>query len=991
MPDYAVAPFLLIRSPAYSYFHFSPAGLISAIRTDFFKAAIFLASQTLFTELRQADFSYDELSPGLQFTLWKYFNRMCYRALPYALFSSYSSPSWVKTNSSAIFLEEIHRIVINPDFKVLSSYLQTLEPQQFEHLLYAVNSSLYQSFNRLRFITQGKGLPGKFAVAELMIVPGLKKLLKFIHQRHTRAEIISYLQERYGSDVPVQTYFETLLNAQVIVPELTPNVTGLKYNFRIDSLIGRSAHIDQLRLKSFTKEFSDQAAAMPDLRSHVDGLSALGTENSAYCVYEREATGGLGDDVQQELVSLIGRLDKLTADHHLEQMTSFKKAFLQKFDQQEVGLMTVLDPTIGIGYENLTTVFEENDEDFIEDVLKRREQREHSNWGTMEKLVFEQWNRLRQKKTDPVCIPVEDIDRLPESDHTLPPGLFVLFKSIGEEIWIDAIGGVSGIELAARFAVDSKEIQSSLRAICQQEMQINQEVVFAEIAFAQHDRTSNINQRPHLYDYEIPVLSYSTLSDRHVILPDELLLSVRNNCVLLRSSRLNKYVIPRLSSAYNFQLSPIPVFRFLCDLQFQGLKSNLAFSLSSLFPGLGYYPRLQIGKVVLSAATWMLSEKQIQGLFHADNQLNEELGLPERFSLNEGDNFLVFNKNVVQDMEMLRKCLKNKTKATLVEYVIPEKSVLKDRKGEPFCAQLLTTMINKNTVYHAPVIPGADQRRRPRPVKRTFLPGDEWIYAKIYAHYSLSNDILVNYIFPLVRKYKKDNPEFKWFYIRYKDPADHLRVRFFASRKSPYSLLAELMQKLKSWSGERKIADVMLDSYQRELEKYSPALIPEIERFFYRDSELVLAVFKKQTMTTSFKLCFAVISSLVIVHYFLKDKLHRSAFLKAVAEGALEEFSRDKEVIRKLDKKYRSFQKELIAYQPGPATAYVSSYYRQLERLVLETRDWQAPATEELLLNLVHLHVNRIFEHHPREYEYVIYHFMKKHQAFLDYTRNGGF
>ncbi|MGY0037076.1 hypothetical protein [Pedobacter sp. NJ-S-72] len=143
----------------------------------------------------------------------------------------------------------------------------------------------------------------------------------------------------------------------------------------------------------------------------------------------------------------------------------------------------------------------------------------------------------------------------------------------------------------------------------------------------------------------------------------------------------------------------------------------------------------------------------------------EELHLPKYFSLNESDNFLVFNRNNKVDLDMFIKCIRNKKSITLKEYVLPECADVHDMKGRPYASQHIVCVVNKSKSYPSPQPMGnviGDIKKLK--VKRTFVPGDEWLYIKLYAHYSLTDCILINVILPVLQKYKKNSPGFKCFF-----------------------------------------------------------------------------------------------------------------------------------------------------------------------------------------------------------------------------------
>ena len=993
MRQLQIDAFLLVRSPAYSYQDFNEQYLKEVLQTDFFRASLFFASQTLYTELRKKDFDYDQFNPSARITLWKYLNRMCFRALPYGFFSSYSSGGWADDMEGKFCFSGEDELIVHPDFKVMLDYISGLNTDTFDQLRYYTNNSLYQSSRELRFISQAYSAQKKFAIVQVKVSSGLNKLLKYINSGRTKTEIMNFLQNEYGEDAPLEEYFQGLLSAQVVVSALTPNVTGETFNERCLRLLENYPGIDLRSLRSFKFRLNN-GADLSDLNEHMHYLADRNQENAGYSLYHRCLEGGLSRAVEQRLLTLIRQMDRLIADSQADHMREFKKEFSQKYDQQEVPLMLVLDPGSGIGYENMASAFDAQNDDFIDGLRSKQEGEPAAKWGNLEKLIFKKWNALKTAGADKIVITEHDLAELPASSQPLPPGIFVLFRNIDREIWIDGIGGVSGIELSARFSVAGSEMEASLKKICEQEMLINEDFVFAEIAYSPNDRTSNINQRGHYYPYEIPVLTHAVRPERYNIKLSDLVISVRDNQVLLRSLKLNRYIIPRLSSAYNYKISSIPVFRFLCDLQYQGIKSSLSLSLTSLFPGMDYYPRLQVGGAVLCAATWIINEEQIHKISMEEGPLNPDLNLPDRFKLLEGDKFLVFNQQDANDLSMFRKCIRNKKTVTLTEYVSALQADLQDQQGKPYASQLIACVINQSKSYHLPAGPVMQHPKQKLKVKRSFLPGEEWLYLKLYAHYSLTDEILLNFISPVLKKYKKDNPDFKWFFIRYLDPGHHLRLRFYTGNKPSHELLNDLIHKLQPWSREGKVSDVILDSYQRELEKYSVALMDDVESFFYRNSEFVLSIFSSNELNTTFKLSFAVNSSLQILQYFISDKKERTNFLNESLQNMSAEFNRDKEVVRKLDVKYRNFQQQLIDNQKILALQRNRKINREfrlmMNMLVLKLDSWTREARYNLLINLVHMHINRIFENTPREYEYLIYHFMRKHQAFLNYTTTDG-
>lgn len=995
MSEFIVDPFLLVRSPAYSYENFNESFLKQALTTDFFRASLFFASQTLYIELKKKDFDYTQFNEQVKTTLWKYLNRMCFRPLPYGLFSSFSLAKWT-TDQEPMSFSGRGQFTAIPDFVTVLDYVKTLKQKDLSSIRYYTNNSMYAVAGDLYFVSQAYAEQAKYVIVHLKVVPDLKGLLKFISRGRTKDAIMNYLIEKYGGDAGAEGYFDHLVNGQIIVSELMPNVTGMLYSERCSSLLQEYTQLDLSAIKTFSININDQNHALPELNIHLEEVIVRNEINAPYSLYQREISGGLNEKIHPEFTQLVKNLNKLTNDKNEVGMNPFKVAFIKKYDRREVALMEVMDPGIGIGYEDLTSAFDSQNDGFIEDLKKPSDSVPMVHWGEAEKMIFEKWNSLSKSGSDKIMLSQEDINSLPESKSLLSPGMFILYKNVDRELWIEEIGGVSGIELGSRFGIKDGVVNQKLKSICEQEMAINNDFIFAEIAFSPANKASNIKQREHFFPYEIPILTHSTRSEKNTIRLDDLAISIVGNTILLRSIRLNRFIIPRLSSAYNMTLTGIPVFRFLCDLQYQGIKARLSFSLTNTFPSLNYYPRVQLGKYVLCPATWVVNQDKINKIIAQGNDFLESMNLPVYFTLNEKDNFLVFNRNNKDELDIFRKCIKNKKSIVLKEFVFSENADLLDTDKKPYVSQYIACVVNKSKSYVAPQSKvDINKIIKKFKVKRTFFPGEDWLYLKIYVHDSLTDSILIDSILPVIQKYKNKDAGFKWFFIRYKDPGSHIRLRFYTGRRSAPDLLSELNLQLKPLYHSGKVAEVLLDTYQRELERYSVELIEEIECFFYYDSEYILYEFQRGGVDTRFKLNFAVHSALLMVRYFIRDKKQRIEFFNIMLERFAVEFNnRDKETGRKMDLKYRNFQSELIENEQFSVLLNNKCYPAFNKSLILlsaKISNWKPEEKYSLIASLIHMHMNRIFESHPREYECLTYHFMKKHQAYLNYTTNGEF
>src|SRR5574337_376788 len=135
-------------------------------------------------------------------------------------------------------------------------------------------------------------------------------------------------------------------------------------------------------------------------------------------------------------------------------------------------------------------------------------------------------------------------------------------------------------------------------------------------------------------------------------------------------------------------------------------------------------------------------------------------------------------------------------------------------------------------------------------ISRTFIPGTEWLFYKIYCGVPSTDKILLSAIQPLLIEARKNSLIDKAFFIRYADPDHHIRLRFRVKNDTGIGELMKLVNRhIEPWFKEGFIWKVMLDTYERELERYEPRLIECAESLFSIDSLLVQDAIKKAEAT----------------------------------------------------------------------------------------------------------------------------------------------
>src|SRR5262249_32256171 len=142
------------------------------------------------------------------------------------------------------------------------------------------------------------------------------------------------------------------------------------------------------------------------------------------------------------------------------------------------------------------------------------------------------------------------------------------------QVLLQGVSGPSGARLLGRFCHADPELCKFVEQHVRAEEALEPDARFAEVVHLPEGRLGNILARPILRAYEIPYLGAASVPAERQIPVTDLRVSVVDGQIVLRSGRLGKRVIPRLTSAHNFHLSQ-GIYRFLCALQSQGAAGEL--------------------------------------------------------------------------------------------------------------------------------------------------------------------------------------------------------------------------------------------------------------------------------------------------------------------------------------------------------------------------------------------------------------------------------
>jgi len=288
--------------------------------------------------------------------------------------------------------------------------------------------------------------------------------------------------------------------------------------------------------------------------------------------------------------------------------------------------------------------------------------------------------------------------------------------------------------------------------------------------------------------------------------------------------------------------------------------------------------------------------------------------------------------------------------------------------------------------------------------KKLLIPGSDWLYYKIYCGAKTSDRILTNVIKPVVENLIKLEIIDKWFFIRYADPNQHLRIRFNYSEPSHVGhIINQLYSSLDDFIQEGLVWKVQIDTYQREIERYGTNTIELSEELFFCDSKATVDFIdliegdEGEELRWLFSLK-AVDNLLNACQYDLPKKL---SLLEKLKISYAEEFGIGRPTKKQIDNKFRNHKDKIIYFMDLERNANSEhlSIVRILETsrfnleeimlkiIIVKKEEMFHQSLDELIGSYIHMLMNRLFKSKNRLNEMVVYDFLYRYYKMKPYLQ----
>lgn len=275
-------------------------------------------------------------------------------------------------------------------------------------------------------------------------------------------------------------------------------------------------------------------------------------------------------------------------------------------------------------------------------------------------------------------------------------------------------------------------------------------------------------------------------------------------------------------------------------------------------------------------------------------------------------------------------------------------------------------------------------------IKRSFILGEEWLYYKIYCGNYSADSILIESVLPIVTELFQQKLIVQWFFIRYGDPKNHLRVRFKIQNIDNIQKIIKLTQPHFSNLIEKDVVhDIVTATYKREIERYGKTTIELVEQLFCYHSEKTLHLIDNTTPQQDEIV--RIFASLQMIDDLLKSfnmpLNNRVNFVQSMELTYKAELHLEKENNKKLGKLYRIYRNDIESYLYKKKEPIYLEGLMQLMKVTEKETDIikniinKKPATdlEDLISSLIHMNINRVFRSKQRQYEMLCYNFINRY------------
>lgn len=905
-------------------------------------------------------------------SLLKYIIRSCTRTTPFGIFAGVTTLS-DKDNKK----KRLIRIDLSVLNKIVESVTKDYDFIPFIH--YQLNNTMYSVENEYRYIDVEKNNQYKVKISSIEKNQILKKIDSTFRQDYFNFNDLYCLFKKDFEYLELFDFYKELIDSNFLVckleisqtqshdffpitnllsnPSVNSNPKSKKLLYLINQINNYIHKISNLPLGNFAKEDIDYLYKLLNENNLLIGdeplfhVDLLFSDNQIENIEPKSIKNCLH---YTRIVDLITN-NNSPSNKELER---FKLLFTEKYQNQVVLLSEVLDPDIGIGFPTKDSIG--HNIGSFNKIETGNSKNNFSDWL---------WDKIEsQSDFSEINIKDEDLVNLEniknKSTEKASPVQFMILKPIDDgKIILENFSNSNPISILSRFSYLSPYIKSICEEINDFEASHDDNCIYADIIWSPTPKIANICRHETNFEFEIPIFYPSSKSTDNQILLSDILISVEYDTIVLFSKKHEKRIMPRLSNAYNFYESTNTFYQFLCYLQYQNQKSY------AIIPSFKdnkrrFFPRITYKNIIIFSAHWVIHEADVKNIFHNSNSTEiphyfKKWSFPQFVTLVNGDNELLLDTTNSTCIEILCDELKKYKFATLKEWLY-KPSNQEDSKIKQYIIPLKNKIAKQNEIKYI----------KPQKAERNFFPGDDWIYFKIYCSSIFSDRILKSLYDNALKSLEKESKISLFFFIRYLDPHYHIRLRLKINSKIHLTeIIEKINNALKKFVKNKIIWKIKIDTYEREIEKYTTKNMEDSESIFHLDSLQFIKILNTNILENDhLRFSMAMQKVEAWLSWTNLSLLEKREYCNKMVLLFSKEFSPNE--IKKIENTFRLEKTEIFQLLDKNTTQNdFKIKFRFDEKLILN------------LSHYIHMSINRWYPSNQRFWEYRIYYFCMRYYS----------
>lgn len=831
--------------------------------------ALRIASPTLVKNIdRLWEASSSKLALRTQRAIVRHLSRMCFRPTPFGAFATCSAASITRVSGQSILsLKPLTETCLSTrlDFRVLDSICRSLiAKKEVRRLLtYRLNPSLRKIGSGWN-LTQWKSIDGGRSHHILRICESnpIRAIVQTCKEGTQYVDLVDVVRTECGNsetDDDAERFIDRLISEQFLLSSLEPPLTGESALKSICRNLPKadetaSIHSSLDKLCAEIESLQGRCLCFPEsfrLGAVENVIKSLGVPFEEGCTIQTDAYRPLSSSgFSEELYETISRLPSILCAigrfAEPSDLQEFRKLFLERFGRRWVPLSIALDEGSGVRLGSKPEAQPVSSLSPIDAELVRS-------------IIGALARREPVVRLDSHRFPVskECVSRLPESFSILCRILATENQANADEplVFVQAGFGPSSLRLFGRFLHLDDSLKTNADKLIEHEKRCYGDAILAEIVDVPSARGGNVLTRPVLREYELVLLGTSGANaDRQIPVSDIDVTIAEDGTILLWSRRLQKRIIPRLASAYGYNvLSHHASFQFLCALQHQHGRGVPRFTV----PGidlLPFVPRIVWGRVVLSPASWLLEAATVEEIRLNDQRrayaevqrVRKALGLPRWIEASDGDGYRVCDLDNPLSVDAMLQSMKGPAPVRFREYVpmsyghgtsangvyISDVVIPFQRDLDELSRETLTAI--RNALDVAPP-PGAAEDCRPD-------RKHAWTLVKLFAGRGILDEVLTRDLPRIITEISAIDPGLIWFFSLSDEPQPHLKISIKIRADVHASTLERMHVAFHGLLVSGSLEKIQFQDYVRESQRYAGAEAMSIlEEISHESSKFVLA------------------------------------------------------------------------------------------------------------------------------------------------------